>query len=200
MQAGFQPARHVKGRCCHSCSTPVSPPISMMTAASSTGDAALPEEVHGEVVEKDGKSVEGPVVKALPEVYQPTAEELAKHCLTHLPYRRWCKWCVAARMANFPHWTMPPFSRECPLLVMDYCFLKHPGEDAFLTVLVGRTYPSRAIFACPCSAKGPDPYATRRLAAFLRSCGMLNFTYMCGQESALRTMIDESVQVAKGMG
>ena len=85
----------------------------------------------------------------LPEVCQPTASEIAQHSLTHLPYRRWCKWCVAARMTNTQHWHKPPFSRESPLLVLDYCFLKHAGNDKFLTVLVGRLYPSRAIFAVP---------------------------------------------------
>ena len=41
--------------------------------------------------------------KGLPEVPQPSAAEVARHSLTHLPYRRWCKWCVAARMLNVPH-------------------------------------------------------------------------------------------------
>ena len=136
--------------------------------------------------------------RGLPEVCQPTAEEVAKHNLTHLPYKRWCKWCVAARMLNVPHFSKPPFSRECPLLVVDYCFIKHAGDEAWLTVLVGRVYPSRALFAVPCDHKGPDPYVTRRLAGFLRSCGMLSFTFMSDQEGAIRTMVDEAVRLTKG--
>ena len=66
--------------------------------------------------------------KGLPEVCEPTAEERAKHSLTHLPYRRWCKWCVMARMLNAPHTTRPPYSRSVPLLVFDYCFIKHAGD------------------------------------------------------------------------
>ena len=103
-------------------------------------------------------------------------------------------------MANMPHRSLPPFSRDRPLFVMDYCFFKHAGEESFLTVLVGRCYPSRAIFACPCSAKGADPYATRRLAAFFRSCGMSNFTFMSDQEGAIRVMIDEAIHVTRGRG
>ena len=83
---------------------------------------------------------------------------------------------------------------------MDYCFLKHGGDETYLTVLVGRVYPSRAVFACPCAAKGADPYATRRLAAVFRSCGMTNFTFMCDQESSLRVMIDKALHVTRGRG
>ena len=95
---------------------------------------------------------------------------------------------------------MPPFSRASPLLVLDYCFVKHAGDDHFLTVLVGRSYPSRAIFASPCSQKGADPYTTRRLASFLRSCGMSHFSFMSDQEGAVRTMVDEAVHITRGRG
>ena len=138
--------------------------------------------------------------KPLPEVYQPTAQEIAKHCLTRLPYKGWCKRCAAAQMRNQPHLSRPPFSRSVPLLVIDYCFLKHAGDDAWLTLLVGRVYPSRCLFAVPCDAKGPDAFATRRLAAFLRACGMRHFTFMSDQEGALRTMVDEAVRLTQGRG
>ena len=48
--------------------------------------------------------------------------------------------------------------------------------------------------------KGPDPYATRRLASFFRACGMASFTYMSDQEGAVRTMLLEAIQVTKGRG
>ena len=81
-------------------------------ADSASSKVATFEVSHGEVAKQGGSKISVPVPKALPEVYEPTAEEVAKHSLTHLPYRRWCKWCVAARMANVPHWSLPPFSRE----------------------------------------------------------------------------------------
>ena len=103
-------------------------------------------------------------------------------------------------MLNVPHWTKPPFSRESPLLVLDYCFLKHAGNGRCLTVLVGRLYPSRTIFAVPCYQKGADEYVTRRLASFLRACGVTTFSFMCDPEGALRTMVDEAIQITKGRG
>ena len=103
-------------------------------------------------------------------------------------------------MKNSPHLARPPFSRSVPLLVLDYCFLKHAGDDAWLTLLVGKVYPSRALFAVPCEQKGPDAYATRRLAAFLRACGLNHFTFMADQEGALRTMVDEALRLTQGRG
>ena len=136
---------------------PISPLICMFAASSSTEPVDHQVQQSQSQVQRD-KS-EGGALEAtgLPEVCQPTAAEIAKHSLTHLPYKRWCKFCVAARMLNAPHFTRPPFSRTSPLLVLDYAFVKHAGDDAWLTVLVGRVYPSRALFAVPRDQRGPDP-------------------------------------------
>ena len=136
--------------------------------------------------------------KGLPEVQQPSAAEMAKHSLTHLPYRRWCKWCVAAKMLNTPHLSRPQVSRSKPLLVFDYGFLKHAEQERYLTVLVGRLYPSRNLCAVPCYQTGANDCVVRRLAAPLRASGVNNFSYMSDQEGALRTMIDAAVALTQG--
>ena len=135
--------------------------------------------------------------KGLTNVKAPTAEEEARHSLTHLPYRRWCKWCVMARMPNTPHHWLPPFSRSVPLLVMDYCFIRCLTDTENLTVLVAKLYPYSVIFACPCDEKGPDSYVTARFASWVRQCGITQCTYMCDQESALRTMMTATVDQLK---
>ena len=43
---------------------------------------------------------------------EPTPEEYARHMLTHIPFRRWCRWCAMARMRNVAHFSRPPVSRE----------------------------------------------------------------------------------------
>ena len=106
----------------------------------------------------------------LPDVPEPSPAEVALHNLTHLPFRRWCRWCVMARRANRAHKSLPPVSRAVPLLVLDYCFVKHAGDDRWLTVLIGRMYPSRAMFGAPCYKKGAGEYVTARPASFLRVC------------------------------
>ena len=42
------------------------------------------------------------VAQGLPEPRQPTKAEVARHNLTHLPYRSWCPHCLAARRPNAP--------------------------------------------------------------------------------------------------
>ena len=136
----------------------------------------------------------------LPDVKIPTNGELARHSLTHLPYQRWCKWCVMARMPNIAHRQLPAFSRRTPLLVMDYCFIRAKDDTVLLTVLVAKLYPARAIFAVPCDTKGPDHYATYRLTSFLEHSGVHQLTYMCDQESALGTMMKECLKHMKATG
>ena len=91
---------------------------------------------------------------------QPTEEEIALHWLTHLPYRSWCKWCVAAKRQNAPHCSLPASNREVPLLVADYCYVRDGRDQDLLTCLVAWLYPRRAIFSVPCDVKGADDYAT----------------------------------------
>ena len=138
----------------------LSPTADLATGAAAEDHHAGPED-HAHVDEDT--SVPPPPAphaqarraKPLPDIKEPTAEEVAQHSLTHLPYRRWCRWCVRARMLNFPHRKLPPLSRSSPLFVMDYAFIKHDDANTFSTVLIGRTYPSRAVFAVPCSQKRP---------------------------------------------
>ena len=84
-----------------------------------------------------------------------------------------------------------------PEVSFDYGFVKHNTDANFLTVLVGRLYPSRAVFATPCPAKGPDAHTTARLASFFRACGVQQMTYLCDQEGAIRTCMQEALEVAK---
>ena len=127
-------------------------------------DVADPSEVriddsddcHGQMIGQQPRGMPAPV--------QPSPEEIALHWLTHIPYRSWCKWCVAAKRANSPHCAMPASSRDVPLFVVDYCYLRDGRDEDLLTCLVGRLYPSRALISVPCDVKGIDDYAIDRLA------------------------------------
>ena len=39
----------------------------------------------------------------LPSVYQPTRSEYMDHCVTHYPFRAWCKHCLEGRGKEFGH-------------------------------------------------------------------------------------------------
>ena len=132
-----------------------------------------------------------------PEPGTPTKDEYDRHMLTHLPYRRWCWFCVAARRRNDPHFRLPPFSRTMPLMVADYCFVRDSRDQDLLVLMVVRMYPSRATFAIPCDVKGSDEYATHRLANCVRCCGVVRMSYMCDQECSLNTAIVAALRKLK---
>ena len=84
----------------------------------------------------------------------PTPEEIRRHVLTHLPYRRWCRFCVMARCRNEAHHRLPSFSRTQPLFCADDCFVRDSRDQSCLTLLVGRLCPDRSICVMPCDVKG----------------------------------------------
>lgn len=69
-------------------------------------------ETGGEWAEIDGIDSDGsdaeeqkgerkPIFVRAPR--EPSKEERDEHCLTHLPYRSWCRHCVRGRGREWPH-------------------------------------------------------------------------------------------------
>ena len=83
------------------------------------------------------------------EVQVPSRAEVARHNLTHHPYRNWCIWCPVARMPHTPGRALPACSMAIALLVFDYCSLNHSSETDFITVLVARIYIFQGDLRCP---------------------------------------------------
>ena len=136
--------------------------------------------------------------RGMPSPCAPTADEVAKHCLTHLPYRSWCKFCVSGKRPNAAHTKLPGHSREIPLLAADYCFLRDERDQDTLTCLVARLYPWRALISIPCDVKGFDEYAVGRLTDFIRNAGVTRMVHMTDQETALGSMIQASMEKLGG--
>ena len=61
--------------------------------------------------------------------------------------------------------------------------------------MVGRLYPSRAMFATSCDAKGvEDPEAIGTLASFFKEAGIPKLVYKTDQESSLKSAIEEALR------
>ena len=127
--------------------------------------------------------------RGLPAPKQPSADEVARHNLTHLPYRSWCPHCVACRKPNRHHRSQTHQERSVPVFCADYCFVRQPNED-LLTGLVGRLYPSRAVFATACDVKGPDDSGVDRLADFFKNSGITKLVYKSDQEPSIKKAIE----------
>ena len=92
----------------------------------------IQDDVDGEeeVVAETGEVVQLP--KALPTPKLPSRAVIAHHNLTYIPYRSWCKFCVAARRNNDPHRSQHEGEPTVPCLVADYCFLRESQDDVAL--------------------------------------------------------------------
>ena len=174
------------------------------------GDAGIALDTIGVQDDVDGEeevcAETGVVVqlpKALPTPKLPSKAVIAHHNLTHIPYRSWCEFCVAARRNNNPHRNQHGDERTRPCLVADYCFLRENQDDVALTTLVGRVTPSQAMVAIPCDQKGSDPYATHRLRAFLKSEGITDVDYVIfksDQERSLKRLMGDVITEAVKSG
>ena len=74
---------------------------------------------------------------------EPSAEERARHEVTHLPYQPWFAWCVMGKGRAKPHVQRPVESVKVLEFEMDFCYLlqepkrRHqPGDQAWATHLV----------------------------------------------------------------
>ena len=89
-----------------------------------------------------------------------------------------------ARRNSDPHFQdRDKAERAQPLLVLDYCFIRNSADEDLLTLLVGKLYPFRKVFAVPVNMKGNDNATINRLVDFIREAGVVQYTYRCDQES-----------------
>ena len=84
----------------------------------------VPADVDEVCIEDDPDEEVAPS-KSLTNPSQPTAAELAKHRIDHLPYRSWCKWCVMGRGRGSPHVHHAP--SQVPRVGLGYFFITSGG-------------------------------------------------------------------------
>ena len=83
-------------------------------------------EEMGELHAEEEQAVQ-PVAR-LPS-YTPTRSEYLEHCVTHNPYRPWCKHCVKGRGAEFGHFKRRDNDpNRVPLISFDYTGLSDKGR------------------------------------------------------------------------
>ena len=141
------------------------------------------------------EDVEVQVPRGMPQPSQPSPQEVARHNLTHWPYRSWCPHCVSCRRPNSHHRkSRPSSSRNIPLFCADYCFVKDSADEQMDTILAGRLYPSKAVLATVCSNKGNDELAIARLTSFIKEAGIPKLVYKSDQEHAITFMIEEALR------
>ncbi len=80
---------------------------------------------------------ESAVVRAMRAPHEPTQEEREGHEATHIPYRCWCRHCVAGRGRSEPHQTHDSDEHAFPTIAVDYVFFgKDEGDENVSPILV----------------------------------------------------------------
>ena len=89
-------------------------------------------------VHVEEQSEEGEAIRCRRTHSAPTKAERARHNLTHIPFRNWCRHCVVARGVSTQHRTRrKDEEREVAEVVLDYCFMRDlEGEEAVPVLVI----------------------------------------------------------------
>ena len=155
------------------------------------------------------------VPSSLPNVYQPTQSEYFDHCVTHFPYRAWCRHCVEGRGREFGHEKHRGVKdeRASPVISFDYCFIcddadiedsegfEATGESA-AKVLVVRDSRSKAVFAHVVPANGADEagFAVSALTGDVKWLRYSRLTLKSDNEPAIVRLLSESLRELRVQG
>lgn len=146
-------------------------------------DAVSPQDdEHGESEHAEAQAAVTPKSPVL-----PSESEIREHCLTHLPFRPWCRHCIRGKAPALAH--KEPSSTEYtkPLVAVDYCFLSSSeGNANERPVVVVKSKPDMAVFARLVPSKGcVHEYSAQALADVFRVLGYREFILKTDGEPSL---------------
>ena len=163
-----------------------------------------PEEMVAHDEQEDVKTP-----PCLPSVYQPTRSEYLDHCITHYPFRAWCKHCLEGRGREFGHDNRRGDKDErcTPVISFDYCFVSDHGEvtteaefeaagDGAVKVLVARDSRSKSVFAHAVPSKGVDAkgFAVSALVGDVQWLGYNRVVLKSDNEPAIVKLLREALR------
>ena len=127
----------------------------------------------------------------------PTALEVERHCLTHVPYRSWCPHCVRGRGKEMNHDKKQKEHSALKEFAFDYCF---PGDENGnkLTILVGKERRTGMRMATVVPTKGSSgQFAVEKAEKFIRECGAgaEKILIKSDQEPAIKVFVEDLVKV-----
>ena len=129
------------------------------------GEMPVTPQVTGEGAEDSG---DGGRAAPLPAPRAPSRAEWERHVVSHVPYRSWCRHCVAGRGMERQHTRRIDHEDQFPHVSIDYGYLTGDATP----LLVGKDRRSGMIFALAVERKGAaDPQAVPRLAEWIDALG-----------------------------
>ena len=128
----------------------------------------------------------------------PSELEQSRHCLTHLPFAKWCAICVKARAKDMVHNKIKV--KDGPDVVQfDYAFMRSGEEEKLVPVLIAITRRAGYAFASAVRVKGAgDVAVVDDILAWLREAGLTNYVcFRSDGEPAIRAVV-EAVATRRG--
>ena len=173
------------------------------------------EEQVDEMKAADEEEEQAEMPLCLPSVSQPTRSEYLDHCVTHYPFRVWCRHCLEGRGREFGHEAHRgnKDARACPVVSFDYAFVSDlvevesqegfdaAGEGA-AKILVVRDSRSKAVFAHIVPAKGADDrgFAVDALVSDVKWLGYVKVTLKSDNEPAIVKLLAEALRELRIQG
>jgi hypothetical protein len=107
---------------------------------------------------------EGQEAKGKSSPANPSKEEVEKHMLTHVPFRSWCKHCVAGKATMQRHHRVEK-RRGIPVIGIDYAHMGIGGDEGGqgMPIIVMHDKDSGFITANVVQEKGPNGHAIKRV-------------------------------------
>ena len=146
---------------------------------------------------------------ALRNPIKPSAEDIAKHNITHLPYRDWCDVCARAVGREDPHYRRSRRRRHeqrggLPRIALDYQELKSipkksPHEtDVVVKMIVAKDEDTGTVFAYRVTNKGTsDTWVIKRLVKDIAELGRQDVIIKTDGEPAMLAL-QTAIQEARG--
>jgi hypothetical protein len=133
-----------------------------------------------------------PRIKPTPK--KPSHTEIMQHMAAHVPFRTWCKHCVAGRARDHAHRRTNTES-EFPIVSMDYAFLGREDEQMLATMLVMHEQPSGADAAIQVAEKGASDYAVAAVMHYLNWWGHAKIIIRTDGEPAIVSLVRKLKEV-----
>ena len=158
------------------------------------------EDMTGAVVDQvedaegEDQQVQRPV-RGHKAPYQPSTKEVELHNYTHMAYRSWCPYCVAARRPNAAHKRVDE-ERSVPLIASDYAYIRDSRDQELLTILVCKILPYQITLAMAVEHKGVTAANVERVSSWLKEVGLTKFVYKSDQEPSIIALFEAAAQAA----
>ena len=145
---------------------------------------------------------------------QPSAEEIRRHMISHIPFRSWCEHCVKGRAKDAPHYRVTASDIDTePVLTWDYMWMKKAKDNSRDTaggdtgedieqldtkpILVSKDRASKWVSAHVVRRKGDDPFTIKRISQDVGNAGYARLTLKNDQENSLQGVL-EKVKMERG--